>query len=72
MKLFSCPGCGVVFDKDQLEFPTREYREGDYFWHEFFVKIDGVHIHKVDCPICGEPIPETQKTLELKGTEEEQ
>ena len=54
MNLISCNLCGVVLNKDQLDFPqiweerTGELIEGTYEWN-------GVqNVAVVPCPVCGD------------------
>lgn len=57
MNLFSCKNCGVVFDKDQLEFPDIELDDGtintdNSTWNgETFIPT-------VPCPVCQAKLPE--------------
>lgn len=53
MNLTSCDECGVVFDRDKIEFPVREYGDDGEVADNFTWDGDKF-IAFVKCPVCNE------------------
>jgi len=60
MNLISCKQCGVVLDKDQLEFPDIEDDNGDYIDGLWMWDHDLGFFSKLPCPVCKGDIPEKE------------
>lgn len=56
MNLVSCDNCGVVLDKDKLNFPTDVFDSMGSVIPELAEWVDHGFVGKVQCPICKEDI----------------
>lgn len=58
MNLISCDNCGVVIDRDKLDFPPNIYNDyGDIDDYKA-VWTGNEYVASVPCPVCKMPIPE--------------
>ena len=55
MKLISCDGCGVVIDREKLEFPDIFDGDGNID-DDKAACLDDEYFPKTNCPVCGEEI----------------
>jgi hypothetical protein len=57
MNLCSCDGCGVVLDKDKLNFPTEGYsEEGIDLNNAFYDRNTKDFRFFISCPVCNNKI----------------
>jgi RNA polymerase subunit RPABC4/transcription elongation factor Spt4 len=56
MNLTSCDNCGVVLDKDKLQFPKDITRDDGTIDTSKAVWDGDGYVAKVSCPVCGEDI----------------
>ena len=59
MNIISCDGCGVVLDKDKINFPEPLGYGGSVMYSNVtWDEEEQEWVGTVPCPACGEPIPE--------------
>ena len=58
MNLISCDNCGVVFDKDKLEFPTIDdiYKDDGSIDEDKAIYCNRDWLPFVPCPVCESPV----------------
>ena len=59
MNLKSCNGCGVVLDKDKLQFPTELYDRDMGVDEKRAIWNGDAWVAVVPCPVCASPILES-------------
>jgi len=64
MDLISCNFCGVVFDRNKLDFPAAYNHEtGEPFPGAGWNKQQQEWISSIDCPVCKNPLFENQSKI---------
>ena len=65
MNLTACDTCGVVYDKDCIQWPDRCdcYDENGNYADDATAYVDGEFYKKVECRICGADIVDYSEQL---------